>query len=847
MTKVCKKAARKAKQDELTVYRLDEPPAPQQTRLSDQIPRPLVFVFAFLVLFQLHHISERAALVLVSFVTILVQSLTDVIPPIPETIGQLKAWIGFDSLTEGLRMHSACQECHAIYPIPGPNTCTQTNFRTTCGAQLLKTRLNGQRSQTPIKQYAYLPLEESLKRLFRRQDFESKIEEWRAVQYEIGTFTDVYDGMRWRALRDSNRVPFVNAPRSLMLTLNVDWFSPFEGTYSLGAIYLIVNNLPRAERYKTENVILVGVMPGPKEPSTYEMNHYLQPLVNDLLRLFNGVSMTTHQHPNGTTVRAALFNIACDIPASRKVSGFTGHSSTRACNKCTRQFTCFEGTTKLDYSGHTLGEQHTKIMNARAAEQWLQAPSNAARQRLERDTGTRWSEVHRLQYFDPVRDTVIDPMHNLFLGTASKMVEIWTANDLLTTADRTTMQKLADGIVVPPDFPVLSRKIQAKFAFMTADDWKAWCLIYSPFVLRGVLPTAQYHHWLLFVSACRLLARTVITYIEIDEAHTLLEKFVRQCAQLYGNQSITPNMHLHLHLKRAVQNFGPIYGFWLFNFEQYNRFMKHANTNQKDAFELTFVKRFVEKTGALDFVSYDLAPRLAGLDSQRGLLLRIAGQSRQQHTQTNGAFFNPVVFGDYSRNVHDTPSGSQPLPPDTFASMLGGKSALLQGPLYNFLLQHYRNHYATVSPIHNIVPGHHICRQEIEKFRTIDIYGQKYRSAIACSLRGSYIQALFEKNGAIVAWTGQVQYYFSHELLIDWVRVKHFFAYVRWYRTAGATQRFQQAGLEEWIGQFMADDLDCILPVHRILSQVAIVAYGSQRSSTSARIVVIPLVRKNAA
>ena len=98
--------------------------------------------------------------------------------------------------------------------------------------------------------------------------------------------------------------------------------------------------------------------------------------------------MITHQHPNSTTVRTALFNITCDIPASHKVSGFTSHNSTRACNKCTRQFTCFEGTMKLNYSGHTLGEQHTKEMNARAAEQWLQAPSNAARQRLEHDMGT---------------------------------------------------------------------------------------------------------------------------------------------------------------------------------------------------------------------------------------------------------------------------------------------------------------------------------------------------------------------------------------------------------------------------------------------------------------------------
>ena len=35
--------------------------------------------------------------------------------------------------------------------------------------------------------------------------------------------------------------------------------------YSVGAIYLIIQNLPRSMRYKRENVILVGLIPGPKE------------------------------------------------------------------------------------------------------------------------------------------------------------------------------------------------------------------------------------------------------------------------------------------------------------------------------------------------------------------------------------------------------------------------------------------------------------------------------------------------------------------------------------------------------------------------------------------------------
>ena len=41
------------------------------------------------------------------------------------------------------------------------------------------------------------------------------------------------------------------------------------GVYSTGVIYLTSLNLPRNERYKPENIILIGIIPGPKEPKNY--------------------------------------------------------------------------------------------------------------------------------------------------------------------------------------------------------------------------------------------------------------------------------------------------------------------------------------------------------------------------------------------------------------------------------------------------------------------------------------------------------------------------------------------------------------------------------------------------
>ena len=44
--------------------------------------------------------------------------------------------------------------------------------------------------------------------------------------------------------------------------MNVDWLKPFESSaYSIGVIYLVVQNLPRSLRFKLENVIVVGLIP----------------------------------------------------------------------------------------------------------------------------------------------------------------------------------------------------------------------------------------------------------------------------------------------------------------------------------------------------------------------------------------------------------------------------------------------------------------------------------------------------------------------------------------------------------------------------------------------------------
>ncbi len=90
--------------------------------------------------------------------------------------------------------------------------------------------------------------------------------------------TDVYNGRLWRDWKDC-----VHIPGNLLLMLNIDWFRPHKHTtYSVGVLYLVVQNLPRTLRFKPENIIIVGTIPGPHEPKLT----FLKPMIYELIELW---------------------------------------------------------------------------------------------------------------------------------------------------------------------------------------------------------------------------------------------------------------------------------------------------------------------------------------------------------------------------------------------------------------------------------------------------------------------------------------------------------------------------------------------------------------------------------
>ncbi|GET54361.1 hypothetical protein GLOIN_2v1775288 [Rhizophagus irregularis DAOM 181602=DAOM 197198] len=172
------------------------------------------------------------------------------------------------------------------------------------------------------------------------------------------------------------------ADSHLGLMLNLDWFQPYDSTiYSIGVIYAAICNLPRDIRFRRENLLTLGILPGPKEVSLHKVNHYLAPIVNELETLWAGLTLNrTYECENGKRVRGALILVSCDIPATRKICGHV--SALVSCHRCEKKANYengqhnFAGMDDVGYSARDSNEHRQNALG------WRRCNSDAARKRF---------------------------------------------------------------------------------------------------------------------------------------------------------------------------------------------------------------------------------------------------------------------------------------------------------------------------------------------------------------------------------------------------------------------------------------------------------------------------------
>ena len=312
------------------------------------------------------------------------------------------------------------------YTIRGPSGSTQTLRR-------------------PRRTYFTQSIEDWIAELLKRDDFENQVDSYMSkvlsdmrpflgrpafhAQAEPPTSSDIWysrfihdlaslwpDGHSGfgRDNKDSLR---------LMFSLGIDWFNPFGNriagkSHSVGAIYLVCNNLPPGIRILQGNTCLVGLIPGRRKPKGEAVGWFLKPVVRSLRRLWHGVHYSaTFCYPDGRTVFAMLGPVICDLDAARSVGGMPSHRADCLCSVCDKR------RSEINDIPFQPSERNIEEYFDLARECKRQ-PTASDRSKFTLKHGVGWSELLRLKYWNPIWLLVVDPMHNLFLGLCQRHFRI---------------------------------------------------------------------------------------------------------------------------------------------------------------------------------------------------------------------------------------------------------------------------------------------------------------------------------------------------------------------------------------------------------------------------------------
>lgn len=241
---------------------------------------------------------------------------------IPKTITTAVRWLNVEpSLIE----MNCCESCFALYSlnstpekcthhysqIPGgPPNSSEANTKTisseapwepdsldlvekTCGHPLLHFQRG---KKKPLRRYAFQRLADWIARFLSCPGTEERLDESLQESQKPfnpnGKWSDIHESKVWKEFRGPDGGQYTATSGNLMFGMFVDAINPYgnktSGKHaSITFVVMVCLTLPLDIRYQPENIFLVGIAPGPREPSLERMNWVLRPIVTELQALWD--------------------------------------------------------------------------------------------------------------------------------------------------------------------------------------------------------------------------------------------------------------------------------------------------------------------------------------------------------------------------------------------------------------------------------------------------------------------------------------------------------------------------------------------------------------------------------
>jgi hypothetical protein len=433
------------------------------------------------------------------------------------------------------------------------------------------------------------------------------------------------------------------------------------------------------------------------------------------------------------------------------------------------------------------------------------------------------------------------------------------------------MAVLASTIVLPHGYQSIVHKIKGGFSFMKGSEFETWTLFYSEYVLKYMvvsdrLPVGfkqrHYQNWNLFVQAARIIVLPSISLRKAAEAKELLRSFCNGYAQLFGPESIKPNFHYSLHLYDNIEQFGSSFNTSCFSLERMNGVLKNSTENRDiTSIQYTYMSNFLESIHAPSLIRKFGEGFLSA--EQLDVLGATAISSPSYAPVNHQARINFYHLSSYEFTKNDgVVTGSEDLYINSNVKQTDFgiiKDSVMDASHLKLLLEYYSICYpeqsfttffhlsnissSSTSTVSNLIDSF----IQISKTFQSDVV---YSSRAARSMKGAYIQAFFKGpriNDSVASYYGEIQYFFQHTLTIDKKKIPHVFAFVRWFRRFSYSSINSEETNIEFCKGFEDWNAHCILPVHRIYSQITVACTKDNTTNPKVPpgcVVIIPQEKK---
>lgn len=432
-------------------------------------------------------------------------------------------------------------------------------------------------SKVPYKTYDHIPLIPRLRLQYadpnRARMFTTYRQSAETANSSANLTTDFWNSRLFRSQKQKKNL--YQNPTDLAFFMSTDGVRVFKTrtNYIIWPIILINLNLPPHERYLKENIILIGIIPGPKQP--VDLDSFFYPLCMEMLKLQEGIPAWNGLLDQEFILRAHISLIGADQVGREKLMNMKGSGSYKFCSYC--QISGYSSRISGKRGGRVYSPFQPPKDTPNNARHHLVDPeinfkplpyyTNDPEYKMRRDskfryhaehvtyhmdddhstdTGIKGTNVlHTLQSIDFPRSFVIDIMHLFFQNLIPLLFDHFRGKFFKsdkTEASHTAPETQAnippasarfvqtdDPYCVPPpewtrlgkdmrasassvpaDFGAQVRDISENFATFKAVEWQNWAYIFSPILLRDIFPADIYQAYVSLISTLQIISEQTI-------------------------------------------------------------------------------------------------------------------------------------------------------------------------------------------------------------------------------------------------------------------------------------------------------------------------------------------------